>query len=115
MIVNSTIQESVVNSSTSIKDQDRILAAIDIGTNSIHMVVVRVHPAIPAFTIIAKEKDTVRLGARDPKTGELTPAAMKRAISALQRCQELAKSFNAEQIVAVATSAVEKPRMDAIF
>ena len=108
MIVNSTIQESVVNSSTSIKDQDRILAAIDIGTNSIHMVVVRVHPAIPAFTIIAKEKDTVRLGARDPKTGELTPAAMKRAISALQRCQELAKSFNAEQIVAVATSAVRE-------
>ena len=108
MIVNSTIQESVVNSSTSIKEQDRILAAIDIGTNSIHMVVVRVHPAIPAFTIIAKEKDTVRLGARDPKTGELTPAAIKRAISALQRCQELAKSFNAEQIVAVATSAVRE-------
>ena len=108
MIVNSTIQESVVNSSTSIKAQDRILAAIDIGTNSIHMVVVRVHPAIPAFTIIAKEKDTVRLGARDPKTGDLTPAAMKRAISALQRCQELAKSFNAEQIVAVATSAVRE-------
>ncbi len=108
MIVNSTIQESVVNSSTSIKDQDRILAAIDIGTNSIHMVVVRVHPAIPAFTIIAKEKDTVRLGDRDPKTGDLTPAAMKRAISALQRCQELAKSFNAEQIVAVATSAVRE-------
>jgi exopolyphosphatase/guanosine-5'-triphosphate,3'-diphosphate pyrophosphatase len=108
MIVNSTIQESVVNSSTSIKDQDRILAAIDIGTNSIHMVVVRVHPAIPAFTIIAKEKDTVRLGDRDPKTGDLTPAAIKRAISALQRCQELAKSFNAEQIVAVATSAVRE-------
>ncbi len=108
MIVNSTIQESGVNSFTSMNEQDRILAAIDIGTNSIHMVVVRVHPAIPAFTIVAKEKDTVRLGDRDPKTGDLTPVAMKRAISALQRCQELAKSFNAEQIVAVATSAVRE-------
>jgi exopolyphosphatase/guanosine-5'-triphosphate,3'-diphosphate pyrophosphatase len=90
------------------KEQDRILAAIDIGTNSIHMVVVRINPALPAFTIIAKEKDTVRLGDSDPKTGDLTPQAMGRAIATLRRCQELAKSFNAEQIVAVATSAVRE-------
>lgn len=108
MSVNSSMQESVVNSFSSAQDQDRIIAAIDIGTNSIHMVVVRVHPKIPAFTIVAKEKDTVRLGDRDPKTGDLTPVAMKRAIAALQRCQELAKSFNVEQIVAVATSAVRE-------
>jgi len=107
-MINSAIPASVVNGFTASQSQDRILAAIDIGTNSIHMVVVRVHPEIPAFTIIAKEKDTVRLGARDRKTGELTAAAMKRAILALQRCQELAKSFNAEQIVAVATSAVRE-------
>ncbi len=107
-MINTTIQTSIVNDLTAAQEQDRILAAIDIGTNSIHMVVVRVHPAIPAFTIIAKEKDTVRLGARDPKTGDLTPASMKRAIEALQRCQKLAKSFNAEQIVAVATSAVRE-------
>lgn len=88
-------------------EQDRILAAIDIGTNSIHMVVVRIKPTLPAFTIIAKEKDTVRLGDCDPKIG-LTTAAIKRAIATLQRCQELAKSFNAEQIVAVATSAVRE-------
>jgi exopolyphosphatase/guanosine-5'-triphosphate,3'-diphosphate pyrophosphatase len=72
------------------------------------MVVVRIEPALPAFTIIAKEKDTVRLGDRDPKTGDLTPEAMGRAIAALQRCQKLAKSLNAEQIVAVATSAVRE-------
>lgn len=107
-MINSAIQTSIVNGVTAAQKQDRILAAIDIGTNSIHMVVVRIHPEIPAFTIIAKEKDTVRLGARDPKTGNLTAEAMKRAMSALQRCQELAKSFNAEQIVAVATSAVRE-------
>ena len=94
--------------STTAVEQERTLAAIDIGTNSVHMVVVRIDPTLPAFTIIAREKDTVRLGERDPKTGNLTPAAMGRAIAALQRCQELAKSFNAEQIVAVATSAVRE-------
>jgi len=107
-MVNSAVKESFVSISTNAVEQDRILAAIDIGTNSIHMVVVRIDPALPAFTIIAKEKDTVRLGDRDPKTGDLTSAAMKRAIATLQRCQELAKSLNAEQIVAVATSAVRE-------
>ncbi len=107
-MVNSAAKESSVTISTPAVEQDCILAAIDIGTNSIHMVVVRVNPALPAFTIIATEKDTVRLGDRDPKTGDLTPAAMGRAIAALQRCQKLAKSFNAEHIVAVATSAVRE-------
>ncbi|HEY9901175.1 MAG TPA: Ppx/GppA phosphatase family protein [Candidatus Sericytochromatia bacterium] len=107
-MVNSIAKEKFVSSYPADEKRERTLAAIDIGTNSIHMVVVRVHPAIPAFTIIAKEKDTVRLGDRDPKTGDLTPVAMNRAIAALQRCQKLAKSLNAEQIVAVATSAVRE-------
>lgn len=85
-----------------------ILAAIDIGTNSIHMVVVRIDPAIPAFTIIAREKDTVRLGDHDPKSGELTFEAIERSISTLKRCKDLAISLNADNIVAVATSATRE-------
>ncbi|PNW58610.1 UNVERIFIED_CONTAM: exopolyphosphatase, partial [Euhalothece sp. KZN 001] len=92
------------NDSTS----DRIIAAIDIGTNSIHMVIVKIEPSLPAFNIIAREKDTVRLGDRDPKTGNLTLDAMERAMSALQRGLELARSFNAEETIAVATSAVRE-------
>ncbi|WP_017303032.1 Ppx/GppA phosphatase family protein [Spirulina subsalsa] len=84
------------------------LAAIDIGTNSIHMVVVRIDPHLPAFTIIAREKDTVRLGDSDPKTGDLTPEAVERAMTTLARCQNLATSFGAQYIVAAATSAVRE-------
>jgi exopolyphosphatase / guanosine-5'-triphosphate,3'-diphosphate pyrophosphatase len=87
---------------------DPIIAAIDVGTNSIHMVVVRIKASLPAFSIIAREKETVRLGDRDPQTGNLTPEAMQRAITALQRCQEIAKSLNAQKILAVATSAVRE-------
>ena len=54
----------------------QIIAAIDIGTNSIHMVIVKIEPSLPSFTVIAKEKDTVRLGDRDPTTGKLTPEAI---------------------------------------
>lgn len=89
-------------------DRDRILAAIDVGTNSIHMVVVKIQPSLPAFTIIAKEKATVRLGDRDRETGALTAVAMQRALAALRRCQEIARSLNAEDIIAVATSAMRE-------
>jgi exopolyphosphatase/guanosine-5'-triphosphate,3'-diphosphate pyrophosphatase len=101
--LKSTTLSTTVNSS-----QERILAAIDVGTNSIHMVVVHIQPSLPAFTIIARHKDTVRLGYRDPKTGYLTPEAIERAMTALRNCQDLAVSFNAEQITAVATSAVRE-------
>lgn len=88
-------------------DRDRILAAIDLGTNSLHMVVVKVQPQLPTFTIIAREKETVRLGDCGEK-GNLKPEVMERAIACLRRFQGIAKTFNAEQIVAVATSAVRE-------
>jgi exopolyphosphatase / guanosine-5'-triphosphate,3'-diphosphate pyrophosphatase len=102
----------VLESSTTIDGEpvssDPIIAAIDIGTNSIHMVVVRIVADLPAFSIIAREKETVRLGDRDPQTGNLTTEAIGRAFGALKRCQEVAKSLNAQQILAVATSAVRE-------
>ncbi|AFZ53552.1 Ppx/GppA phosphatase family protein [Cyanobacterium aponinum] len=88
--------------------QDCILGAIDIGTNSIHMVVVHINAQIPSFSIIAKEKDTVRLGDRDLDTGNLTDSAMNRALEALRRCKDLAKSLKVNQLIAVATSATRE-------
>ncbi|MBD2663319.1 exopolyphosphatase [Richelia sinica FACHB-800] len=88
--------------------QSRIIAAIDIGTNSLHMVIVRIEPTLPSFSIIAREKETVRLGDRDLVTGELKAEVMQRAIACLRRFQELAKTQDADSIIAVATSAVRE-------
>lgn len=88
--------------------QDCTLAAIDIGTNSIHMVVVKINARLKTFSIVTREKDTVRLGDRNPKTKELTPEAIARSLAALKRCQDLAKSLNVDHIVAVATSATRE-------
>lgn len=93
----------------------QIIAAIDIGTNSIHMVIVKVDPSLPAFTVIAKEKDTVRLGDRDPITGKLTPEAIERSLNTLRRCRDLAYSLGAEQIIAVATSATREAPNGEVF
>ena len=87
---------------------NQIIAAIDIGTNSIHMVIVKIEPSLPSFTVIAREKDTVRLGERDRITGKLTPEAIERSLNTLRRCQDLATSLGAEQIIAVATSATRE-------
>lgn len=84
------------------------IAAIDVGTNSIHMVVVKVNPEIPAFNIIDTEKSTVRLGEGSKDTGALHPDAIARAIAALRRCREVAQAYKVEQIQAVATSAVRE-------
>jgi exopolyphosphatase/guanosine-5'-triphosphate,3'-diphosphate pyrophosphatase len=88
--------------------RDRILAAIDVGTNSIHMVVVRVQPDLPAFTIIDREKETVRLGNFNEDTKGLSENAMGRAVEALKRCCSIAASYQAEEVIAVATSAVRE-------
>ncbi|MEL6247680.1 MAG: Ppx/GppA phosphatase family protein [Cyanobacteria bacterium J06648_16] len=88
--------------------RDHTLAAIDIGTNSIHMVVVKIEPDLPTFRIIAKQKDTVRLGNFCPKTKGLSEEAITRAIDSLKRCMQIARSLQAQDVVAVATSATRE-------
>lgn len=83
------------------------LAAIDIGTNSIHMIVVRVRPDL-SFEIIDREKEMVRLGAGGLDGRALTPKAMQAALQVLSKFRRLAESHQVERIMAVATSAVRE-------
>ena len=89
--------------------ENQMIAAIDIGTNSLHMVIVKIEAALPSFTMIAREKETVRLGDRNLITGELKPEVMLKAIACLGRFKTLAHSLEVNSIVAVATSAVREP------
>jgi exopolyphosphatase/guanosine-5'-triphosphate,3'-diphosphate pyrophosphatase len=88
--------------------ENQMIAAIDIGTNSLHMVIVKIEAALPSFTMIAREKETVRLGDRNLITGELKPEVMLKAIACLGRFKTLAHSLEVNSIVAVATSAVRE-------
>ena len=83
------------------------LAAIDIGTNSIHMIVVRVRPDL-SFEIIDREKEMVRLGAGGLDGRALTPKAMQAALQVLSKFRRLAESHQVERTLAVATSAVRE-------
>ena len=83
------------------------IAAIDIGTNSVHMIVVRVRADL-SFEVIDREKEMVRLGAGGLDGRALTPEAMHAALQVLSKFRRLAESHRVEDVVAVATSAVRE-------
>jgi exopolyphosphatase/guanosine-5'-triphosphate,3'-diphosphate pyrophosphatase len=83
------------------------IAAIDIGTNSIHMIVVQVRPDL-SFEVIDREKDMVRLGAGGLDGRNLTPTAMTAALQTLAKFRRLAESHKVDEIIASATSATRE-------
>ena len=90
------------------------LAAIDIGTNSIHMIVVRVR-ADQSFEIVDREKVMVRLGAGGLDGRALTAEAMSAALQTLTTFKRLAEANGVDQILAVATSAVRESKNGGAF
>ncbi len=85
------------------------LAAVDIGTNSVHGVVARMTSGDggPRFEILEREKEVVRLGSSPGDMRELTVDAIDRAVAALDRFRQVAEVHGAP-ITAVATSAVRE-------
>jgi exopolyphosphatase/guanosine-5'-triphosphate,3'-diphosphate pyrophosphatase len=90
------------------------LAAIDIGTNSVHMIVVRVRPDF-SFEIVDREKEMVRLGAGGLDGKKLTPEAMNAALQALSKFARLAQSHQVDEVLAVATSATREAENGGAF
>src|SRR5581483_9249474 len=83
------------------------VAAIDIGTNSIHMIVVQIRADL-SFEVVDREKAMVRLGAGGLDGRALTPEAMHAALQVLSKFRRLAESHRVDEIVAVATSATRE-------
>jgi exopolyphosphatase/guanosine-5'-triphosphate,3'-diphosphate pyrophosphatase len=83
------------------------IAAIDIGTNSVHMIVVKVRPDL-SFEVIDREKEMVRLGAGGLDGRALTESAMAAGLQALAKFRRLADSYGVDDIVASATSATRE-------
>jgi exopolyphosphatase/guanosine-5'-triphosphate,3'-diphosphate pyrophosphatase len=83
------------------------IAAIDIGTNSIHMIVVQVRPDL-SFEVIDREKDMVRLGAGGLDGRNLTPTAIAAALQTLGKFKRVAESHKVDEVIAAATSATRE-------
>jgi exopolyphosphatase/guanosine-5'-triphosphate,3'-diphosphate pyrophosphatase len=83
------------------------IAAIDIGTNSIHLAVVSGDLTKNTFKILDREHEMVRLGSGSTDMKYLSAGAISRAIKTLHRYRAIADTMNA-RVRAVGTSAVRE-------
>jgi exopolyphosphatase/guanosine-5'-triphosphate,3'-diphosphate pyrophosphatase len=83
------------------------LAAIDIGSNSIHLVIVRAVQG-QHLEIIDREKEMVRLGSGTLREHLLSKETIDRAITTLARFKKMAEANRVDLIIATATSAVRE-------
>lgn len=85
----------------------RVVGFLDIGTNSVRLLVVRINQN-GSYTVLTRQKGTVRLGEGAFMTGFLAESAMDRCVTVCLRLVELARSFWVEEIIAVATAATRE-------
>jgi len=86
-----------------------LLGAIDVGTNSIHLIVVELDPRFGTSRTILKAREMVRLGGGDALArGQLSKKAMQRGIVAIEKFAQAARNAGASDVRAVATSAVRE-------
>lgn len=83
------------------------IAAVDVGSNSIHMVVAQVE-ADGRFHVLDRAKEMVRLGRRTLSKGRLSPQAIDAGVRTLAAFRTLAERQGVTRITAVATSAVRE-------
>ena len=83
------------------------LAAIDVGSNSVHMIVAQVD-SDGGVTTLWRVKEMVGLGRISFPSRVLSTEAMDRAVASLARMKQAARMREAEKIIAVATSAIRE-------
>jgi exopolyphosphatase/guanosine-5'-triphosphate,3'-diphosphate pyrophosphatase len=83
------------------------IAAVDVGSNSIHMVVAQVE-ADGRFRVLDRAKEMVRLGRHTLNDGRLSSQAINAGVRTLSAFRTLAERQGVTRITAVATSAVRE-------
>ena len=84
------------------------LAAVDLGSNSFHMVIARVDHG--SIQIVDRLREPVRLAMGFQEDGSLDEASQERAIKCLTLFGQRLRDFGAEQVRAVGTNALRRAR-----
>src|SRR5579872_2862705 len=91
-----------------------VVGFIDLGTNSVRLLLVRINEN-HSYTVLAEQKETVRLGEGEFRRNTLQPEAMRRAGLVCARFAEIARSRGASEVLAVATSATREAENRSAF
>ena len=81
------------------------IAAVDVGSNSIHMVVVEADP-MGGQRVLAREKAMVRLARGQARSGEIGPEAFQAGLEALGQMAKVIRDFGCETVMACGTAAL---------
>lgn len=93
---------------------ERIVAFIDLGTNSARLLLVSVS-ADGATATLSQQKEVIRLGEGEFGSKRLQAEAMDRAVAVCGRFAEMARAKDAQEIIAVATSATREAQNKRTF
>jgi exopolyphosphatase/guanosine-5'-triphosphate,3'-diphosphate pyrophosphatase len=99
--------------SPSENSQPEIIAGVDLGSNSFHMVVGELRHG--QLAIIDRIKETVRLAEGLSSSGDLSDAARRRALDCLSRFGERLREVQAGSVRAAGTSTIRRTREDSTF
>jgi exopolyphosphatase/guanosine-5'-triphosphate,3'-diphosphate pyrophosphatase len=90
------------------------IGAIDIGTNSMRLIIAEAHPD-GSYRVLDDEKELTRLGAGLDASGKLSASAIEHGVGTLARMVRIASGFGVRMLRAVATSAVREATNGAEF
>ncbi len=93
--------------------QPEIIAAVDLGSNSFHMIVGELRHG--QLAILDRIRETVRLAEGLSEKGDISPDARKRAIDCLSRFGERLRDVHASKVRAAGTSTIRRAREDSTF
>ncbi|HLF92752.1 MAG TPA: Ppx/GppA phosphatase family protein [Planctomycetota bacterium] len=85
------------------------VAAIDIGANSVHLVISRLY-ALGVREVLDRSKEMLLLGRSTFRRGFIPKDELDRAIAVLKRYRAIAEAQGVEAVLAVATSAVREAK-----
>jgi exopolyphosphatase/guanosine-5'-triphosphate,3'-diphosphate pyrophosphatase len=85
------------------------LAAIDVGSNSIRLIVAE-GLRDGGYRVLDEEKETTRLAGKLSSTGRLDSDAVERAVAALGRMKRIAEGYQVRELRCIATCAVREAK-----
>jgi exopolyphosphatase/guanosine-5'-triphosphate,3'-diphosphate pyrophosphatase len=103
-----TINEPLTETDTYLDDPAEVMAAVDLGSNSFHMVVARVHHG--QLSIVDRLKEMVRLGSGLRRDGTLDETSQEKALACLRRFGHRLRAMHADQVRVVGTNTLRKAR-----
>lgn len=87
-------------------ERGEVLGALDLGSNSFHMIIARVEEG--SFSVVDKMKETVRLADGLDENMQLTKKAQKRGLECIARFSQMLATVDPRSVRAVGTSTLRR-------